>query len=528
MTAGTAKARAIGYAASAAMVAGFLVATPVKAAVPAVDHTVQALQAAQPAVVWRSCEDGFQCARVSVPLDYDRPQGQRIELALIRLPATNATARIGSLFVNPGGPGDSGVQFVRVAARIFYSAAVRARFDIVGFDPRGVGSSTAVRCFATSAEQQRFYSDYVRVPETQADFRQAVAKVTELSRRCSGRVGWLLPHLSTADVARDLDILRAAVGDRQLSYLGYSYGTYLGATYANLFPRRVRALALDGVTDAPAYTSGPMPSTTFTRLNSHLGSSATLSEFFRLCAQPRSGCAFGTYGSPARKYAALARRLRAQPLALPDGSSFGYSELITLTVETLYAPSLWDELALTLEQLYAATRPGRDASAAARIKKLPGQGARATADTYDNSIEAGLASFCSETRNPRQPQDYRRVAARADQRAPYVGAYWTYLSLACARWPARAQDRYAGPWTVPTANPILLLNPRFDPATPHRNAVTMSRLLPGSRLVTVNGWGHTTAQIRSACADAYVARYLIRRTLPGADATCPPGIVPFR
>ena len=506
---------------------GSLVAVPALAAAPVNRAAHAASSAAPPAVAWRPCGDGFQCATVRVPLDYDRPRGRRIEVALIRLPATDRAARIGSLFINPGGPGDSGVQFVRVAGRLFYPPAVRARFDIVGFDPRGVGSSTAVRCFATGAEQQRFYSDYVRIPITEPDFRRDVAKVTDVARRCQARAGWLLPHLATADVARDLDVLRAAVGDRRLSYLGYSYGTYLGATYANLFPNRVRAMVLDGVVDAPAYTGGPMPSTNYLRQDSHLGSSATLGEFFRLCARANAGCAFGSNGRPARKYATLARRLLAEPLALSDGTAFGYSQLITATVETLYFPPLWDELAATLQQLYTATHPSAAAAAAARLDALPRHSSGVAADAYDNNVEAGFASYCSETRNPRNPWDYRRVATRADEQAPYVGAYWAYISLVCARWPARAQGRYAGPWTATTSSPLLLLNPRFDPATPHRNAVTMNRLLPGSRLLTVNGWGHTAAQTHSPCADAAIRRYLLQHALPSAGATCPPGVVPF-
>ena len=287
------------------MVAGALVTAPASLASPAASIAPVAPIAGS-SVTWRDCGGGFQCARIRVPLDYDRPQSHHIELALIRLPATNPGARIGSMFINPGGPGGSGVQTVRSAGRLLYPPKVRARFDIVGFDPRGVGASTPVRCFATSVEQQRFFGDFPPIPVNPAEFRRSVAKATELARRCEARAGWLLPHLSTADVARDLDVLRAAVGDRQLSFVGYSYGTHLGATYANLFPNRVRALVLDGAIDAPAYTSGPLPSTTFVRQNSDLGSWETLREFFRLCAEAGSRCAFAASGRPAEKFATLA------------------------------------------------------------------------------------------------------------------------------------------------------------------------------------------------------------------------------
>ena len=475
---------------------------------------------AAPRVVWRDCGGGFECASIRVPLDYDRPHGRRIELALIRLPAGNPTRRIGSLFTNPGGPGTSGIGHVRDSARLAYPAKVQARFDIVGFDPRGVGSSTPVRCFDNPGEQQEFFSSGPIIPVTRRQFQRAVADASDLARRCQERAGWLLPHLSTANVARDLNVLRAAVGDRGLSYVGYSYGTYLGATFANMFPNRVRALVLDGLVGAPAYTKGSRLSTTFVRQNSHLGSSETLGQFFRLCGLAGPRCDFGAHGRPSLKFETLARRLLRRPLTLPDGSMFGYSELIVSTIQSLYEPDVWDELTGLLQQLYGATQP-RDA--AERLRELASQ----PSSPYDNNIEAYLASVCGETQNPRVPRVYRRVAKEAERQARYVGAYWTYITLPCSQWPAQDRDSFAGPWSVRTRNPLLLLNPRFDPATPHHNALSMNRVLSGSRLVTVNGRGHTALATRSACKDDSVERYLIHGTLPDPGAVCPTGIVPF-
>jgi pimeloyl-ACP methyl ester carboxylesterase len=468
-----------------------------------------------------------------VPLDYDAPNGRLIDLALARLPASDPAHRIGSLFINPGGPGGSGKQLVLQGARLLYPPGVRARFDIVGFDPRGVAESTPVRCFDSSGEQQAFFQDYPSIPMTRQELRQARSKVRELARRCQARAGWLLPHVSTADVARDLDLLRASVGDRRLSYVGYSYGTYLGATYANLFPDRIRAMALDAVIDAPAYTAGTQPSTSFVRANGDRGSAATLGEFFRLCTQAASRCAFGATGDPARKFATLAARLREDPVQAPDGSTFGYADLLILTVETLYVPWLWDDLAGILQELYAATTPSATTAAIARARALRAAGrtpppSRAAADDpYDNRAEAATASVCGETANPRTLRGFRQTARRADRRSRYVGRYWAYKTLPCLAWTTKAQDRYAGPWSARTSAPILLVNNRFDPATPHQNAVTMDRLIPRSRLLTVNGWAHTALQTRSPCADGTLERYLVRLTLPRAGATCETGVVPF-
>ena len=471
-----------------------------------------------PRLAWAACGDGFECATARVPLDYDRPAGRTIELALTRLPATDRAARIGSLFVNPGGPGNSGVDYVREAARTAYPAEVRARFDIVGMDPRGVGASTPVRCFADADAQQAFFADYNVLPIGRAELAAAARKAADFGARCQARVGWLLPHLSTANVARDLDQMRAAVGDRTLSYVGYSYGTYLGATYANLFPGKVRVLALDANTDPPAYADGPRDTVPFGRVNAPRAASETLDQFFELCAAAGPRCAFTAEGNPRTAYATLAQRLRANPFPLPDGTQVGYAQLVDVTLAELYNPAGWAGAASILQQLYDATNSGTGAKATTTAT---------TTTPYVNVREALFASVCGETRNPTNPLAYADIAARADRQAPYVGAFWTYLTLPCAAWPAHDTDRYTGPWRVRTAHPALVLNTRYDPATGHRNAVRMTDLLPGSRLVTVEGWGHTARDTRSACADAILARYLVDRTLPARDTTCQPGVVPF-
>ena len=476
-----------------------------------------------PRLAWQDCGDGFECTTARVPLDYDQPAGRTIELALTRLPATDRAGRIGSLFVNPGGPGNSGVQFVRAAARTAYPAAVRARFDIVGMDPRGVGASTAVRCFASEAERQQFMSDYIVIPINPVEEAFAAGKATELAQRCHARVGWLLPHLSTANVARDLDLLRRAVGDPKLSYVGYSYGTYLAATYANLFPSKVRALALDGNTNPPAYANGSPESVPFVRADAHLAADATLDQFFVLCAQAGPRCDFAAGGDPRAKFADLAQRLRENPVMVPGFGRVGYAELVDFTLnDVLYHAADWAAGAALLQQLYLMTEPATVAG---------DQGTAATtgapAEPYDNVLEALWANVCVDTRNPTDPMAYGDLAARADRRAPYVGAYWTYVTLPCSVWPARDTDRYTGPWQVRTANPALVLNNRFDPATRLKNAIRMTELLLGSRVVTNEGWGHTVRDTRSTCADDILAGYLIDKTLPKRGATCQPGIVPF-
>lgn len=246
----------------------------------AAPQTVRGGDSGAAAPTWRPCEDeaqrGFECATLDVPLDYDRPAGETIDLALIRRRATVPSERLGSLFFNPGGPGGAGTNALPAWYERYFPAELRERFDIVSWDPRGVGRSTAVRCFGSTEEATAWWARQpagfpVGDKERQAWF----AGRAELANGCKQRASKLLPHVSTPDSARDLDRLRQAVGDEQLSYWGISYGTFLGAVYANLFPDKVGGLLLDGNVDPLGYADGAMTGkarlTTSLRMGSDLG-----------------------------------------------------------------------------------------------------------------------------------------------------------------------------------------------------------------------------------------------------------------
>ncbi len=470
-----------------------------------------------PRLVWRACGGGLQCSRAVVPLDYSRPRGATITLSLIRLPATDRRRRIGSLFVNPGGPGGSAESEVRVA-KLLFSPAVRARFDIVGLDPRGTGGSAPVRCFESQSDAESVFKQATSVPSTLAQYAAAVAAARSYAARCVARKGELLDHLSTANDARDLDLIRQAVGDRGLTYDGISYGTVLGATYAAMFPRHVRALVLDGNLDPRQYTSGS--GSVFLREHGNEGAFSTLQQFFRLCTAAASRCAFATGGDPAAKFAALAKRLRATPIVLPGGQRVTYGDLLELTFDTtLYSASKWRAGAQALQDLYTAThlnQIGQQLDAVAPI------GASPAAAGYDNTNDAQIAILCGESPNPRRPDAYIRIGEHADLATPYAGSWVTWLGFGCTFWKAWDASRYTGSYRSTPAYPALILNNRYDPITPLRNAVTMSRLLRGSRLVTVNGWGHTTLTNPGRCVAHYQDQYLINRRLPPWGATCAP------
>ena len=308
--------------------------------------------AAPPAqkISWSKCYatmGPFECGTLQVPLDYGEPQGATISLALVRLPAGDPANRIGSLFLNPGGPGGSGVDFTVFAGPALFTPEVRARFDLVGFDPRGIARSTAVRCFGTDRQWGPAFAPFA-FPLTAEEEQIWMAADLYLVDACAQRAGRIVDHMSTANVARDLDMLRQAVGDAKLSYYGVSYGSFLGQTYANMFPGNFRALVIDGVLDPIAWvnTGGAIPFST--RLRSDAGAMATLNEFFRLCDLGGNRCAAGPQS--AQRYADTLQKLLDDgpvDITFPDGSGFNatYANLIGATLGPMYDSLSWEDFA---------------------------------------------------------------------------------------------------------------------------------------------------------------------------------------
>jgi pimeloyl-ACP methyl ester carboxylesterase len=474
---------------------------------------------------WTDCSDGFQCATVTVPLDYDRPHGRRIELAMIRLPASNPAARIGSLFVNFGGPGASGVDRLRARAGWdwLFSPALKERFDLVSWDTRGVGRSTAIRCFDTKAEQQAFFASIVPFPVGAQQEQEFYAKADELAQRCKRLNPELIDHLSSANTARDLDVLRRAVGDAKLSYLGESYGTHVGATYANLFPHKVRALVLDGALDFAGNANGhgtdgfrlPID----TRQDVPRGMAETFGEFLRQCTAAGPKCAFSG-GDPAAKWTALAARARQGPITTPDGTTWTYAAIVDNVSGSLTRPEFWADLGATLQAQYEAAVPGRRKAAAAAVRPHGEQ-------YLDNRAEAFYAINCADSDVPRDPAVYSRLAVTEEQRVPYFGPIGVFDYMPCAFWQGHDRDRYVGPWNRRTAAPILVTNNRYDPATPLHGARDATAELARAGLVVVEGAGHTGMFVHSACGERLKREYLFTGALPPAGTTCPADDVPF-
>ena len=472
----------------------------------------------------------FECAVAQVPLDYDRPRGETISLALTRLPATDPKRRIGSLFLNPGGPGGSGVDFVLGAGPFLFTEEVRARFDLVGFDPRGIIRSTPLRCF-DSMEQWPPFPPFA-FPLTRDQEQQWIATDRALDRACRERGGAIRDHMSTANVARDMDVLRDLVGDARLNYYGVSYGSYLGVTYANLFPGRFRALVVDGVLDPIAWSTGRNAAEALlvpfsTRLRSDAGAQATLNEFFRLCDAGGSRCAFS--GGAAARFAALARQVAREPVEVTyeDGTTetIDYTVLIAITLGFMYYSPDWPDFAEFLAFVESAGATSRIAGTLPRpqVERRPHFGIE---EQYMNFLEGFPGVACSDSVNPRSYLAWSVNGALADAQFGYFGRIWTWASSICAEWPGHDADRYLGPWNHVTANPVLVVGNRWDPATRYEGALTVRNLLPRSALLTVEGWGHTSLFL-SACADQTIARYLVALATPAPGAICKQDVVPF-
>jgi len=513
-----------------------LLASPAQAAAPA-----NGLGRAVPPVAWSACEDGFECATVPAPLDYDKPRGVQIGIALIRLPAAEPSRRIGSLLLNPGGPGGSGVDFARIAAE-FMPAEVRARFDLVGFDPRGIMRSTPLRCFDTFEQAIAILPPFA-FPDTPAEERVQRVSDDKLAAACARHGGAILNHMSSADVARDLDLLREALGDRKLNYLGYSYGSLLGQNYANLFPSRVRALVIDAVVDPIAWATGygndARGTPVGTRIASADGARSTLNEFFRLCDAAGPNCPFA--GNASRRFADVAQRLRGHPATIIDPFTgetitFTYNDLIAVTLGALYDARVWPDLAFFLADLHRQLPPAALGERLAAIRNGLGLAAQPRLglaaqpqEEYPNAVEGSPGVTCSDTLNPRSFGDWTQAADQAERRYGYFGRIWTWAWGVCRAWPNTAgQDRHLGPWTARTSSPVLVVGNYFDPATRYQGAVTASRLLPNSRLLSYAGWGHGAYFIAgNACIDDHVTRYLVTGRVPPAGTVCQPAGSPF-
>lgn len=456
------------------------------------------------APAWAACSGsagpkGYQCASVPVLRDpLDASKGT-IQMALDRRPATGT--RIGSLFVNPGGPGVSGVDFLPSAVSLMSKSPLLSHFDIVGFDPPGVGRTAPIRCLDPSGLLQWFHVD--PDPPTSAGLQAAIAEDRVFASGCSQRSGAELPYVSTVDAAMDLDAIRADVGDAKLSYLGFSYGTFLGATYADLYPTRIRAMVLDGALD-PSLTVLAGLRTQAVAID------AEMKEIFSQCTASAS-CPWKPGSDPRQSFLSLMDRLRSSPVPVPGtGQTVGPAELLYGTGQAVYSPTLWPFLYKALASLTAG-------NGLEMLELFDTYVGRQPNGTFSNEFEANTAINCLDAPSP-SIQAIEAAAPAAEQAAPIWGAPDIYSELNCAVWPVAATGR---PHQIhaPGSPPIVVVGSTGDPATPYSEAVALASQLQHGVLVTRVGFGHTGYPF-SSCVRSAVDSYLVDLTVPAPGTRC--------
>jgi pimeloyl-ACP methyl ester carboxylesterase len=465
-------------------------------------------------LAWRACPQvavGLQCASLQVPVNYADPAGRKITLALSRVPATApARQQQGDLLVNPGGPGGAGRSLAAFVAQGL-SSSVAADYNIIGFDTRGTGASVpALHCDPGFFSRAR--PDYI--PTSPAEEQENISRAKAYAADCEQKYGWLLPYLTTLDIARDLDSIRAALGVSQISYFAYSYGTYIGQVYATLFPSRVRRMVLDSTVD-PA---GAWYADNFAQDYAFQG---RISAFFAWTAGYDRVYGLGsTAAAVSAQWHAARAALAARPVPGPAGPLIGPDEFDDTFLAGGYNDQDWPALATALQSL----RQGQDAPLVSAYQQIGVQD--------ENEFAVYNAVECSDVAWPRDWATWQAATQQAFAAAPFESWDNTWFNAACAFWPVHgpAQPMKIG---APGLPGILMLQGTLDAATPYQGALVARRDLPTARMVTVPGGGNhgqSLAQPANTCVNGYLNRYLATGALPSGtgpvSATCPAGPLP--
>ncbi|MFD2474708.1 alpha/beta hydrolase [Amycolatopsis silviterrae] len=514
--------------------AGTAVAAP---AAPAAQQAKPAEIARTAPVKWEECtkdqlrgvpEDQlklYSCSRYRVPIDHDDASLGTIDIALMKRAAKVPGQRIGSLFLNPGGPGGSGLR-MPISGDRYFRPQVMDRFDLVGFDPRGIGASNSLRCFTTAEDAADVQGQLLPVPLSRKEISGTLAGYRDYGQFCRRNAGALLDHMSTRDVVRDLDKLRAAVGDQQLTYTGFSYGTLVGSTYAAMFPKQTRAIVIDGNVDPQLRTNDGV---TYD-LGRAQGFEIALDGFLKRCAQVGDKCAFSAGGDPRAKYDELREHVRTDPITLPDGTKVDLGTLVGATSSALYSPDGFADLAAGLQQAYSVLHPSLQAQSARKGTLSAGRGG--LVDLAPDSPYTGNDSYfavnCADKPMRIKQEQVPGIAAKADRESPTFGRYQVFSDIAaCPVWPAaKTSDPYRGPWRANTATPVLVVSNFYDPATRYRYGQRMAEELGNSRLLSVDSFGHCILG-RARGVDDATAAYLIDLKVPADGQVFQPDRQPF-
>ena len=453
-------------------------------------------------VGWRECRGTMECGGLEVPLDYADPDGERIALTVLRVPATHPDQRIGSLVVNPGGPGASGVEYA-AAAEAYFGSELRAAFDIVGFDPRGVGSSTPIDCL-TDAELDTFVAADPG-PDSLREARASDALLRGFGEGCLEMSGDLTRHMSTEEAARDIDVLRAVLDEERLAFFGASYGTFLGATYAELFPERVGRMVLDGAVD-------PSLDSVKQALIQAEGFEVALRAYVEHCVEDGDCYLGGSVDEGVRTIRELLDRIDANPI--PGDSERALTEgWATLGIwAPLYAEQNWPLLDTALSQAL-------DGNGRALLALADQYVSRGPKGYVDNSVEALYTVNCLDRDDALPVKEALRLVPDFEEVSPTFGRTFAFGLSSCGSWPVHTGK---GPveLTASGADPILVVGTTRDPATPLAWAESLASTLSSGVLVRRDGDGHTGYGSGNDCVDETVDKYLVSGEVPEGDVDC--------
>jgi pimeloyl-ACP methyl ester carboxylesterase len=479
-------------------------ASPTEEAVPEIewsdcDSEIESLLTDQPGA---DRDLAFECGRTDVPIDYDETEGSTLPLFLVRARSADQADRIGSLVVNPGGPGGSGAD-AAIGLALTLPEEVLGRFDVVGFDPRGVGLSTPVQCIPDELKDEMVASD--PRPTTEAEIDAAFELSDRIAQGCEDEYGEALGAFNTVDTARDMDRIRAALGDEQLTYLGYSYGTTLGSTYAELFPENVRALVLDGAVDPDSDIIADAEAQA-------AGFEAAFDAFAADCEALVAECPVGD--DPRAFLQSVFGQAVQEPIpSAEEGETREATAGVVMTavIAALYDTDSWPQLA---QGLAAA----RDGNAADLFSLADSYSGRLEDGSYSNLFDANIAINCADTEQTLEADRVRELVTEWNEEYPLFGAGAAASLYTCTAWDAPrtpVPDRDAE-----GSDPILVIGTEGDPATPLAGAVDMADQLEEAVLLTWEGEGHT-AYPKTDCVTEAVNTYLIEGTAPEDDLTCP-------
>jgi pimeloyl-ACP methyl ester carboxylesterase len=456
-------------------------------------------------LTWQDCYEDFQCTTLDVPIDYSDLTVGTFEISVLRYLALDQANRIGSLVVNPGGPGSSGVNYAYNAEYLF-SPDITDRYDIVGFDPRGVGESAPIRCFTDSEIDANYAAD--GKPDSAAELNEAIAETKKYAEKCLKQNDHLT-SFSTANAARDMDVLREALGDEKLNYMGKSYGTFMGSLYAQLFPDKIGRVVLDGAVDPTVSQYGQV-------LAQAASFDDALTAFLKECSKAKN-CSLPTDVNQARKaIIALLDATAKKPIPLknPDGDERQVTEsLLILGMASAFYNSEegWPVLRTAFREI--KTGYGDE------ILKLADQySGRLKDGSYrSNEFDSGAIIDCLDFRDTRNLTEISADAKKIAERAPIFGPYLAYAGLTCKYLPATTPVAIT---SISVEAPILIIGTTRDPATPYAWAVGLQKIIANSQLLTLVGDGHTGHNRGSACIDDAVDAYYLNGVLPAQNLRC--------